>query len=171
MSLHTLDGIHYEEAVGNGFHNKIMSNLESIASEHEGVRIRINSVTDLSIEEEKQIVEYCRRNRFTPFLGNIHSRGGLLYKPDVERNGCGIFASTTFVTYGGDVLRCCNDRIGKPLANVHNCTFQDIIAIKENIIRTGQEPPVCRHCHAAFRWEILDNLSVHELNEIEKKQR
>ncbi len=140
VSLHTLDAKRYEEAVGNGFREKIMENLESLASEHEGIRIRINSVTDLSDEEENHIVEYCRKNGFVPFLRNMHSRGGLLYGPEVKRTGCGIFASTTFVTYGGNILRYCNNRTGKPLANILDRTFRDVLAIKEDILVKEQEP-------------------------------
>jgi Molybdenum cofactor biosynthesis enzyme len=143
--------------------NIVMKNIELLQSlGSKKIKLRLNSVCKMTKKEEGEFVKYAKNNGFTPFIRTMHSRGGLLYTPDVKKTGCGIFPSTTFISWDGGIKRCSNDRLGDDIGNIFEDNFNDILALKEKILK-DHVPQICRNCDDEYRWIILESKNVHEI--------
>lgn len=162
LSAQTLSANHYQsEMAGSDFY-KLLEHLKYLCEADRGnVRLRFNSILELEEWEKKEILRFCEENEFIPFLRKKHSRGGTIMNQPVERLGCGIFPSTTFINYQGGVMRCVNDRFGKTIGSIFTDSFQTIQERKRDIIRAEQYVPACRLCTDSYRWEIMDSMDVH----------
>ena len=162
ISAQTLSKDHYQSEMKGADFDRLMDNLSNICrADRSNVRIRFNSIMDLTESEKCVILKYCEVNGFIPFLRTKHSRGGTIFADPIDRSGCGIFASTTFVNFKGEILRCVNDRFGTPIGNIHTDSFQKIIEKKREIIQTRDIADSCKVCSDSYRWEILDSMNVH----------
>ncbi|CDF31557.1 radical SAM domain protein [Methanoculleus sp. CAG:1088] len=164
ISAQTLDRAHYESEMNGADFDELVKNLNYLCEADMGnVQIRFNSIMELGASEKETILDYCEEHEFVPFLRTKHSRGGSVYSVKANHVGCGIFPSTNFITFKGEVMRCMNDRFGKPIGNIFEDSFQDILDRKSAIILNQDRAEACGLCSDSYRWEILDSMDVHRI--------
>ena len=114
-----------------------------------------------NFEEYDKVQTLANKLNFSFFSRIMHSRGGFLYNPESfsDIQGCGLFIKSTFITWEGDILACCQDLTGTTkLGNIRNLTYSELINKKEQFINEDEWFPMCKNCDDLFsRYLFLDN--------------
>ena len=133
------------------------------------IKLRLNSVSVMTHDEQNSFVEYAKSIGFVPFIRNVHSRGGLLYAPNIQSESCGIFPSTTVITTDGDIMMCANNRLGSGIGTIGSTSFHQILEIKRKMLSQPMSD-ICKMCDDEYRWIILKSGDVHKIKSLESKE-
>jgi hypothetical protein len=159
VSIHAIDPAVFRRLVPDIEIDRLMANLRALAElRPPGLRVRLNFVAGPENGGELAGVAALARDLGVElFVRREHNRGGHLRGGDGLVDGCGIFASVTFVTAQGDVLSCVNDVAGRScVGNVRGVRWGDVIAWKRRTVSSGDGFPVCAECDDGYRWVLLD---------------
>ncbi len=169
ISLHTLDPDKHKEVTGTDKYPTVLDNIKRIGVGHyKEMGIRLVSAIDLKGDQRKEFIDFAEKNGFVPSINKTHSRGGLNKDVNVEKTGCGVFPSVTFIDYTGTIRWCSNDPLGESLGTIFKDSFEQIQSKKEGIIRNEWVEPACHHCDDTNRWESLERGDIHKVVRAEK---
>ncbi|MEW6443338.1 MAG: radical SAM/SPASM domain-containing protein [bacterium] len=131
------------------------------------VGVRVSGVrTALNREEAGDFVRFWDSLGARAGMADCHGRGGklppsALYVPAARgsrREGCGLFAFHTFVTWEGEVLACCHDLSGETaLGSLVDQGFETMAARKACLLEEGRGFDLCRSCDEPLRSCTLPN--------------
>jgi MoaA/NifB/PqqE/SkfB family radical SAM enzyme len=161
VSVHGLDAQTVETVIRNRFGSEVVrANLDHLARNRPAhLRVRINFVETATNSNARPMVEeFARERDFEFFYRREHSRAGA-HGPGASarlNEGCGIFASVTFVSCDGEVLPCVNDVRGRSgLGNVRNLRWADVERWKQRVIRDSCWFGDCAVCDDDYRWVLM----------------
>jgi len=122
------------------------------------LRVRLNFVeTSTNGHASAEVEALARELGFDFFYRREHARGGALDggRAAGTDEGCGIFASVTFISADGDVLPCVNDVRGEGrLGNVRALDWATVLDWKRQVITSGQWFAPCGGCDDDYRWVL-----------------
>ncbi len=169
ISLHTLDPDKHRKITGTDKYATILDNIEKIdIGTYPNMSVRLVSVIDLNGNQRDKFIDFAENRGFVPAIKGIHSRGGLNNNVNVEKNGCGVFPSVTFIDHMGNIKWCSNNPLGSSLGTIFDISFEQILIEKEKIIRNSQTEPACHHCNDANRWDSLEREDIHRIIRAER---
>jgi MoaA/NifB/PqqE/SkfB family radical SAM enzyme len=95
-------------------------------------------------------------------VNNIHTRGGNLDDPRFIKKRvlnrakrCRIFEEVNFISWDGRILPCCHDLEGITVADITRNSFNDIAAIKRDVIKKGRKYALCAYCNDEHRIRLF----------------
>lgn len=176
VSVHGLDMETVSRVMPRGARpTQVRAHLDHLARTRPAhVRVRLNFVeTDANGHARAEVEAYARQRGFDFFYRREHTRGGALGRgrPARADEGCGIFATVTFISKDGDVLPCVNDVRGDGrLGNVRTFAWADVVSWKRRIIGDDRWFDACAGCDDDYRWIIIGQGGLDEAPEQERER-
>lgn len=166
ISVHGLDDETVRAVVPRGSKPAVVrANLEHLASwRSPQTRVRLNFVeTPVNRHARAEVEALAEGWGFEFFHRRQHTRGGSLGcgRPGERGEGCGVFASVTFIDADGRVLPCVNDVEGTGSAgSVFDLDWPAVEAWKRSTFEQGRWFPACAGCDDDYRWRILGRMEL-----------
>ncbi len=168
ISMHGLDESVVREVMPVGARpGKVVQHLEYLSQNRpKNLRVRINFVETISNSHARNDVRaFAKQLGFDWFHRREHTRGGSLgsTKQDIGKEGCGIFASVTFISSDGNILPCVNDVAGvESFGSVYERKWSDVMKWKVQTITKDTWFSICRSCDDDYRWVIVGQNGLDE---------
>ena len=173
ISFNGLDPETYERQMKGAKFERSLANVEYAVQEIQrraaGTQLQINYVVSKENCDRESSIQSFWRERGVKFFRpqRLHDRGGLIGmagmtppdQPGLRGRSCAVFEVVTFVTWQGDVMYCCHDIPRKhKLGSVNKDSWDEIWARKQEVIRRGEWPAMCRICKDPLRHDMRERI-------------